>query len=268
MAAALQSLAQTEPTAAGTDAPVMELRGLTKAYGALQVLKGIDLSVRSGEVLGVIGPSGSGKSTLIRCMNMLETPTGGTLSFRGRVVARRFRTRATTVGVGELRRHVGMVFQHFNLFPHLTVLQNVTRGPIVVLREDRAKAEAHAVDLLAQVGLADKCDAYPAHLSGGQKQRVAIARALAMRPAMLLLDEVTSALDPELVGEVLGVVRRLADAGMTMVLVTHEMGFAADVANRVIFMEGGQIAEEGSPEAILRNPRSERLRGFLSRFHG
>lgn len=256
------------PENAGDQAPLMALSGLTKAYGALKVLKGIDLSIRPGEVLGVIGPSGSGKSTLIRCMNMLETPTGGSLSFRGRTVTRRFRSGAAGIGVGELRRHVGMVFQHFNLFPHLTVLENVVRGPMVVLRESRASATTHAVDLLAQVGLADKRDVYPAHLSGGQKQRVAIARALAMRPALLLLDEVTSALDPELVGEVLGVIRRLADAGMTMVLVTHEMGFAADIANRVIFMENGLIAEQGSPDEILRTPRSERLRGFLSRFHG
>ena len=259
---------RTETPVTAGEVPVMELRGLTKAFGKLEVLKGIDLRVARGEVLGVIGPSGSGKSTLIRCMNMLEVPTGGSLFYDGRSVGRRFRTRPEQVGVGELRRNVGMVFQHFNLFPHLTVLQNVTRGPIVVNREDRARAEAHAVELLGQVGLADKRDASPSHLSGGQKQRVAIARALAMRPAMLLLDEVTSALDPELVGEVLGVIRGLAEGGMTMVLVTHEMGFAADVASRVLFMEGGRIAEEGSPDAILRNPQSERLRAFLSRFHG
>ncbi|MFC7705426.1 amino acid ABC transporter ATP-binding protein [Plastorhodobacter daqingensis] len=248
--------------------PVMELRGLKKSFGKLDVLKGIDLSVPPGDVLALIGPSGSGKSTLIRCMNMLEVPTGGTLTFRGQPVARRFRDQAGSIGMGKLRRHVGMVFQHFNLFPHMTVLDNITRGPRVVLGESRASAEEHALELLAQVGLADKRGAYPAHLSGGQKQRVAIARALAMRPDMLLLDEVTSALDPELVGEVLAVIRKLADGGMTMVLVTHEMGFAAEVANRVIFMEGGVIAEEGSPEGILRNPKSERLRGFLSRFHG
>lgn len=267
MAVLEQTPGQTVPTAP-VPGPVMELHGLTKAFGKLEVLKGIDLSVARGEVLAVIGPSGSGKSTLIRCMNMLEVPTGGTLTFRGQPVARRFRGRANSIGMGALRRHVGMVFQHFNLFPHMTVLDNITRGPRVVLRESRAGAEAHAVDLLAQVGLADKRDVFPAHLSGGQKQRVAIARALAMRPDMLLLDEVTSALDPELVGEVLGVIRKLADGGMTMVLVTHEMGFAAEVANRVIFMEGGVIAEEGTPEAILRQPKSERLRGFLSRFHG
>lgn len=250
-----------------TETPVMRLSGLAKSFGKLQVLKGIDLSVTPGEVLAVIGPSGSGKSTLIRCMNLLELPTGGTLEFRGQPVVQRLRARPGSVGMAELRRHVGMVFQHFNLFPHMSVLDNITRGPRVVLGEPRAEAESHAMELLAQVGLADKRDAYPSHLSGGQKQRVAIARALAMRPAMLLLDEVTSALDPELVGEVLGVIRALADKGMTMVLVTHEMGFAAEVAGRVLFMEGGIIAEEGSPEAILHNPRSERLRGFLSRYH-
>jgi polar amino acid transport system ATP-binding protein len=199
---------------------------------------------------------------------MLELPTDGTVLVKGRPVSAKFNAKAPAIGTGELRRKVGMIFQHFNLFPHLTVLGNITSGPVRVLGESRAEAEAHAMDLLAQVGLEAKAQAYPAHLSGGQKQRVAIARALAMRPEVLLLDEVTSALDPELVGEVLEVIRRLADGGMTMVLVTHEMGFAADVASRVIFMEQGQIAEEGHPDQILRNPTSERLRGFLSRFHG
>jgi polar amino acid transport system ATP-binding protein len=245
----------------------ISLRGLTKSFGALKVLKGIDLDLMPGEVLGVIGPSGSGKSTLIRCMNMMELPTSGSLLFKGQAISPRFRGKDGQPGMGELRKRVGMVFQHFNLFPHLTVLDNVTQGPRIVLKEDRAKAEATALALLAQVGLADKAQAYPSHLSGGQKQRVAIARALAMKPDVLLLDEVTSALDPELVGEVLGVIRSLAGKGMTMVIVTHEMGFAADVASRVLFMEQGHIAEEGTPEDILRNPKSERLQAFLSRFH-
>lgn len=247
--------------------PVISARGLGKSFGKLEVLRGIDLDLMPGEVLGVIGPSGSGKSTLIRCLNMMEQPTTGTVKFQGRNVSPKFRSSNGAIGTGELRRKVGMVFQHFNLFPHLSVMGNITAGPVKVLGEPRAEAEAHAMDILGQVGLADKAKAYPAHLSGGQKQRVAIARALAMRPEVLLLDEVTSALDPELVGEVLAVIRRLADEGMTMVLVTHEMGFAADVASRVLFMENGGIAEEGTAEQILRNPTSERLRGFLSRFH-
>ncbi|WP_353475575.1 amino acid ABC transporter ATP-binding protein (plasmid) [Salipiger sp. H15] len=247
--------------------PVIRLRGLRKKFGRLEVLKGIDLDLHRGEVLSVIGPSGSGKSTLIRCLNLMEEPSSGEFSFKGRAVSPRFRVKEPGIGAGELRRRVGMVFQHFNLFPHLTVLENITKGPCIVLREDRRAAEEHALSLLAEVGLADKAQAYPAHLSGGQKQRVAIARALALRPEVMLFDEPTSALDPELVGEVLAVVRRLAEGGMTMVLVTHEMGFAADVASRVLFMESGMVAEAGSPDEILRAPKSERLQGFLARFH-
>ncbi|MBZ0162724.1 MAG: amino acid ABC transporter ATP-binding protein [Notoacmeibacter sp.] len=250
-----------------TETPIISVRDLTKSFGKLQVLNGIDLDLMPGELLSLIGPSGSGKSTLIRCLNMLEIPTSGMFRFKGLEVRRKFRSEGEQIGVGDLRRRVGMVFQHFNLFPHLTVLQNITKGPLVVLKQDAAEAEATAMTLLDEVGLAEKRDVYPTHLSGGQKQRVAIARALAMKPDVLLLDEVTSALDPELVGEVLQVIRRLAETGMTMVLVTHEMSFAADTASRIIFMEQGRIAETGSPEELLHNPKSERLQNFLARFH-
>lgn len=250
-----------------TQTPIISVRDLTKSFGKLQVLNGIDLDLMPGELLSLIGPSGSGKSTLIRCLNMLEIPTSGMFRYKGLEVRRKFRSEGEQIGVGDLRRRVGMVFQHFNLFPHLTVLQNITKGPLVVLKQDSAEAEATAMTLLDEVGLAEKRDVYPTHLSGGQKQRVAIARALAMKPDVLLLDEVTSALDPELVGEVLQVIRRLAETGMTMVLVTHEMSFAADTASRIIFMEQGRIAETGSPEELLHNPKSERLQNFLARFH-
>ena len=250
-----------------TQTPIISVRDLTKSFGKLQVLNGIDLDLMPGELLSLIGPSGSGKSTLIRCLNMLEIPTSGMFRYKGLEVRRKFRSEGEQIGVGDLRRRVGMVFQHFNLFPHLTVLQNITKGPLVVLKQDPAEAEATAMTLLDEVGLAEKRDVYPTHLSGGQQQRVAIARALAMKPAVLLLDEVTSALDPELVGEVLQVIRRLAETGMTMVLVTHEMSFAADTASRIIFMEQGRIAETGSPEELLHNPKSERLQNFLARFH-
>ena len=255
--------AQTQKTA-----PIIEAVALRKSYGKHEVLKGLDLSLGRGEVVALIGPSGSGKSTFIRCLNMLEIPTGGTVRFRQKPVGDRFGDRGDEIGIGTLRRHVGMVFQHFNLFPHKTVLQNVTEGPVVVCKTPKREAEERAMDLLTQVGLAEKHAAYPNHLSGGQKQRVAIARALAMEPEVLLLDEVTSALDPELVGEVLAVIRRLADNGMTMAIVTHEMAFAADVASRVLFLDQGVIAESGSAEQVILNPRNPRLQGFVSRFRG
>jgi polar amino acid transport system ATP-binding protein len=247
---------------------VLEARGIVKRFGALTVLHGIDLALTGGEVVSIIGPSGSGKSTFIRCMNMLEAPDAGEILFRGRHVGSTFRGKGDRLGQGELRRHVGMVFQHFNLFPHMSVLENVIEGPTTVQRKPRKEAIEIAMDYIAKVGLAEKRDARPDQLSGGQKQRVAIARALTMQPDALLLDEITSALDPELVGEVLGVVRGLAEQGMTMVIVTHEISFAADVSDRVVFMEGGRIAEQGSPDRILRNPDNERLKTFLARFHG
>ncbi len=247
--------------------PIISVRGLEKAYGNLEVLKGIDLELKRGDVLGIIGPSGSGKSTLIRCLNMMETPTGGTLRFMGKEVTTSFKNSGDKVGIGELRRRVGMVFQHFNLYPHRTVIQNVTMGPIVVQKRKKAEAVEYGMELLSQVGLAEKSDVYPNHLSGGQKQRVAIARALAMKPDVMLFDEVTSALDPELVGEVLLVIEKLVNNGMTMALVTHEMAFAADVASKVAFIDEGLIAESGDPASILHKPASERLQSFLARFH-
>jgi len=247
--------------------PAISIRGLKKDFGPLQVLKGIDLDLYRGEALGIIGPSGSGKSTFIRCMNMMEAPTAGEITVLGKKVGKGFRSRGDKIGIGELRRRVGMVFQHFNLYPHRTVLHNVTMGPVIVQKKSETEATELAMGLLSQVGLAEKRDAYPNHLSGGQKQRVAIARALAMEPDVMLFDEVTSALDPELVGEVLQVIERLVDKGMTMALVTHEMAFAADVASRVIFMDGGVIAESGDPSVVLHNPESERLKTFLARFH-
>ena len=247
--------------------PILTIRGLEKSYNKLRVIKGVDLDLYRGEVLAIIGPSGSGKSTLIRCLNLLEIPTAGELAYQGRHVENRFKSRGGNIGCGELRRHVGMVIQHFNWFPHKTVLENICEGPVAVLKEPRGVVEDRAMELLGKVGLLDKRDAYPNHLSGGQKQRVAIARALAMRPDVLLLDEVTSALDPELVGEVLQVIRLLAQDGMTMAIVTHEMSFAADVADRVAFIDGGLIAELGSAESVILNPASDRLKTFLSRFN-
>lgn len=244
---------------------ILRVENLTKYFDSHLVLDGINLEVNNQDILAVIGPSGSGKSTLIRCMNMLELPSSGSVVFDGKQVINAFKSNEKGIGTGELRRRVGMVFQHFNLYPHRTVLENVTQAPILVNKESVQDATTHAKELLESVGLVEKIHEFPNHLSGGQKQRVAIARALAMRPNLLLLDEVTSALDPELVGEVLQVIKRLANQGMTMVIVTHEMAFAGDVANKVIFMEDGQIKESGSPAEILVTPSSERLKLFLSR---
>ena len=221
------------------------------------MLKGIDCDIETGEVVCVIGPSGSGKSTFLRCINCLEQPTSGTVRVDGNIMD------ADAPNIDELREDVGMVFQHFNLFPHLSVIENVTIAP--VLRKKMGKDEANQVarQLLERVGLADKADAMPNSLSGGQKQRVAIARALAMRPGLMLFDEPTSALDPEMVGEVLDVMRQLANEGMTMVVVTHEMGFARQVADRVLFVDGGVIAEEGTPDEVFGSPKNERTQNFL-----
>jgi polar amino acid transport system ATP-binding protein len=232
---------------------------LVKRYGDHTVLKGVDLDVAPGEVVCVIGPSGSGKSTLLRCLNLLELPTSG------RVFLGENEITAPGAHVDVLRRRLGMVFQSFNLFPHKTVLQNVTLAPVKALGEPRREAEERARGLLERVGLSDKADEHPARLSGGQQQRVAIARALAMRPQAMLFDEVTSALDPELVKEVLEVMRELAEGGMTMVVVTHEMGFAREVGDRLLFMDEGTIVEEGLPSTVLAEPREERTRRFLSR---
>ncbi|MCG0238074.1 MAG: amino acid ABC transporter ATP-binding protein [Firmicutes bacterium] len=238
---------------------MIRIEGLHKRFGKLHVLKGIDLHVRPGEVVCVIGPSGSGKSTLLRCINRLEEPTEGRIYIDGRPLP------PGGPELDQVRAKLGMVFQRFHLFPHMTALENVMSGPVIVKKMDRAAARRLALELLAKVGLAEKADAYPSQLSGGQQQRVAIARALAMEPKAMLFDEPTSALDPELVGEVLAVMKDLAREGMTMVVVTHEMGFAREVADRVIFMDGGVIVEEGPPEVIFTSPREERTRAFLSK---
>ena len=252
-----------ESESQGEDPEVLlRIEGLEKSFGGLDVLKGISTSIRQGEVVVLIGPSGSGKSTLLRCMNLLETPTAGKIFFGG----------SDIVSAGEARKNrvrseMGMVFQHFNLFSHLTILDNVTLAPRLVKKVPAAEAAATARELLARVGLADKAAAYPQQLSGGQKQRVAIVRSLAMKPKVMLFDEPTSALDPEMVGEVLDVMKELAANRMTMVVVTHEMRFARDVASRVLFLEGGKIAEEGAPDEIFGAPKSERLKLFLGKVH-
>jgi polar amino acid transport system ATP-binding protein len=237
----------------------VEIRGLHKSFGSLQVLKGIDLTVDPGQVICVIGPSGSGKSTLLRCVNLLEEPTSG------RVIVNGTELTHPDVDIDAARRGVGMVFQQFNLFPHITALDNVMIGQRRVLKRDKAAAEKVARENLTKVGVGEKAGSYPAQLSGGQQQRVAIARALAMAPTLMLFDEPTSALDPELVGDVLAVMRALADEGMTMLVVTHEMAFAREVADRVVFMDQGVIVEQGPPDLVIGNPQEERTRLFLRR---
>jgi polar amino acid transport system ATP-binding protein len=249
--------------------PMVRAEGVHKRYGRNEVLKGIDLTVERGSVMCVIGPSGSGKSTFLRCINHLEQINAGRLYVDGELVGYRQRGdklyELREAEIAKQRVDVGMVFQHFNLFPHMTVLGNLLEAPLKVRREPKKEAQDRARELLDRVGLGDKADAYPRQLSGGQQQRVAIARALAMRPKLMLFDEPTSALDPELVGEVLDVMRGLADTGMTMVVVTHEMGFAREVGDRLVFMDGGVVVEAGVPREILSDPQHERTRSFLSK---
>ena len=237
---------------------MIEIKGLCKSFGADEVLKGIDLSIAEKEVVVIIGPSGSGKSTLLRCMNHLEEPTAGEVTIDGI-------TLSGEANINKVREEVGMVFQRFNLFPHMTVLENIMLAPMKVKHVARDAAEKTARELLMRVGLAEKADAYPDNLSGGQQQRVAIARALAMHPKVMLFDEPTSALDPEMVGEVLDVMRALANEGMTMVIVTHEMGFAREVGDRLLFVDEGRIIEAGVPREVFENPKEERTRSFLSK---
>ena len=247
--------------------PLVRAVGVGKRFGLLDVLQGVDLDVAPGEVVAIIGPSGSGKTTLLRCIAHLEQPTSGHVEIAGErigTVLAGGRTRAMTDReIARMRRGIGMVFQRFNLFPHLTALENVMLGPVRVLRRARSEAEPQARELLRKVGLAHKAGDYPERLSGGQQQRVAIARSLAMQPRLMLFDEATSALDPELIGEVLAVMRDLAQEGMTMLVVTHEMGFAEDVADRVVFMDHGRIVEEGPPATLFRAPTHARTQGFL-----
>ena len=241
------------------DKEMIRIKNLKKKYGNLEVLKGISTEVKEGEVISIIGPSGSGKSTFLRCINRLEEPTSGEIRIDGKNILER------RVDINKIREEVGVVFQHFNLYPHKTVLENITLGPIRLKKISKAEAEKLALELLEKVGLSDKKDVYPNKLSGGQKQRVAIARALAMNPKIILFDEPTSALDPEMIGEVLEVMKELANAGMTMIVVTHEMGFARNVANRVFFMDEGYILEDAKPQDLFDNPKSERARIFLDK---
>ena len=237
---------------------MIDIENLRKSFGDVEVLKGINLTIKEKEVVVIIGPSGSGKSTLLRCMNYLEEPTSGEVSVDGIVLD-------GEANINKVREEVGMVFQRFNLFPHMTVLQNIMLAPIKVRHVAKQEAEETARKLLARVGLADKADAYPSQLSGGPQQRGAIARALAMKPAVMLFDEPTSALDPEMVGEVLDVMRKLAEEGMTMVIVTHEMGFAREVGDRLLFVDDGRIIEQGDPKEVFEHPKEERTRLFLSK---
>lgn len=237
---------------------MIDIKGLKKSFGDLHVLKGIDLHIDEREVVVIIGPSGSGKSTLLRCINFLEEPTGGTITVDGIPLD-------SEANITKVREEVGMVFQRFNLFPHMTVLDNITLAPMKVRKIDKSRAEQTAQELLDRVGLGDKAEAYPNQLSGGQQQRVAIARALAMNPKVMLFDEPTSALDPEMVGEVLDVMQRLAESGMTMIIVTHEMGFAREVGTRLLFVDGGYIVEQGNPKDVFEHPKEDRTKLFLSK---
>ena len=240
---------------------IISVKDLEKHFdgGNLKALRGVDAEIKRGEVVVVIGPSGSGKSTFLRCLNLLETPTAGTVTVEGTDITN------PKVNINKHREKMGMVFQHFNLFPHMTILRNMTLAPMKILKKSKADAEAKAMELLKRVGLAERANAYPSQLSGGQKQRIAIVRALCMEPQVMLFDEPTSALDPEMVGEVLDVMKQLANEGMTMVVVTHEMGFAREVADRVLFMDEGVIVEEGTPEQIFSDPQNPRTKDFLNK---
>jgi polar amino acid transport system ATP-binding protein len=263
------STSESAPTPPGGDAPMVRAEGVVKNFGALQVLKGITLQVQRGEVMCLVGPSGSGKSTFLRCINHLEQVTAGRLYVGGQLVG--YHERGGKLhemhprDAAKQRRDIGMVFQRFNLFPHKTAIENVIEAPRLVKKQKKAAAVQRARTLLARVGLSDKADAYPAQLSGGQQQRVAIARALAMDPKLMLFDEPTSALDPELVGEVLDVMKQLANDGMTMIVVTHEMGFAREVGDQLVFMDAGVVVEAGNPRDVLADPRHERTKAFLSK---
>ena len=238
---------------------MIRIENLHKSFGDLEVLKGINEHISHGEVVVVIGPSGSGKSTFLRCLNLLETPTDGEIYIDDELI------NSPKADVNKIRQKMGMVFQHFNLFPHLTIMENITLAPVLLKKMTKPEAIKKGEELLKKVGLSEKADSYPAQLSGGQKQRVAIARALAMQPEIMLFDEPTSALDPEMVGEVLDVMKELAKSGMTMVVVTHEMGFAREVGTRILFMDDGVIAEKGTPEEIFNAPKNERTKNFLSK---